>query len=1018
MEVQAPLEPVPPAEAAGPEQQPPPEDPDREELDGIAARRDEKLRRLRQLMDYVCSKRDEALARDREFEEAQIAAYTAKYRETGLPAVRSLMDTDEEFLRGNGLLTAGFAEERRGGPEIAAGAPPEPDALRGVAKRRTDTGLRYRWLPRPRDWRNVQSLLADSLDDSDEAAARVSAAGKVRGRLLEPLRAGARPVSPTIRDAERQALRDMNSRITSLRTPRHPLPAGKLYRLPEAYEPAARPKRGAGVRPASGPPAARRPKSLSRRRPAEERQRPSADAAAPRAAFSERRGDHEEEPSPIIAIPPAIHFRGYRPHRTYTARLELKNASKNSHRLRVTCGDMATASKHFAVEQIHTPQPEFGLVAPGMSCFYRITFTPDTLADYEDAFVVQAEHGKSFVVPAFARRDPPELSLPPALDCGPYQAGCTTESLWDVRNAGGPGRFLVLREDEVGEGGIDHRRIWSNVPDDLKARRVAIGPFEISPGDFSLDRGESLSLSVRYSPSPIAGGSFEREDQATFALACDNCQLLDVPVRGLAQIPRVELTAVAGNRAPEIREDAGEDGGGTRRQVAAVDFGPQNAHGCTVEEVTVRNLTRISLPFKWRTIDNPGDNRPRTARTVKGDPASPVVAEPEKGRTALWIRPNKGYIGPGADQTFTLSFTPKEMKSYDICADLYLLADNAAPRRPRAARKSGPGERDHSESRQASDEVWSLRLECTGFGVPYNIEVHPSFIRVPYGVPMGHTFEVAVRMTNMSISTIHYRTTVEDANPTVAVVSTEPGSGMMETGPCRYITVKFLALFAGKLDSRLLFVMDTGDVLRLPVQVEVIPRIGMVDVDRPVLDFGLFELGEARTLQMALTNKSPSGMKWEIRAFPQWPRRRGEGEVDGPDKELPVFEPCQGFLEGGAQETISAAFSPPRCDRFRSVMEIRVRRRAADDRAAGPGKFTADADSVAVSCVEMRAEVQTPLACLTESFARLPHSYVGIPAGATVTLRNLTLLPTTFRWQSVPTAQNARFDVQFAPAGG
>lgn len=53
---------------------------------------------------------------------------------------------------------------------------------------------------------------------------------------------------------------------------------------------------------------------------------------------------------------------------------------------------------------------EGGIVAPGMSCQYTVRFAPDSLADYEDALVVETQSPYPLIIPVEAHRPPPILS--------------------------------------------------------------------------------------------------------------------------------------------------------------------------------------------------------------------------------------------------------------------------------------------------------------------------------------------------------------------------------------------------------------------------------------------------------------------------------------------------------------------------------------------------------------------------------------------------------------------------------
>lgn len=68
---------------------------------------------------------------------------------------------------------------------------------------------------------------------------------------------------------------------------------------------------------------------------------------------------------------------------------------------------------------------EGGVVAPGMSCKYMLRFAPDSLADYKDFIVVEAQAEDPFVVPVEAWRPPPILTRMFALQSSSLIFSCT-----------------------------------------------------------------------------------------------------------------------------------------------------------------------------------------------------------------------------------------------------------------------------------------------------------------------------------------------------------------------------------------------------------------------------------------------------------------------------------------------------------------------------------------------------------------------------------------------------------------
>ena len=55
------------------------------------------------------------------------------------------------------------------------------------------------------------------------------------------------------------------------------------------------------------------------------------------------------------------------------------------------------------------PKPD-SVIAPGLSAFYNIKFSPDSLCAFEDILSLECSDGITFSVPIIAKRKPPILS--------------------------------------------------------------------------------------------------------------------------------------------------------------------------------------------------------------------------------------------------------------------------------------------------------------------------------------------------------------------------------------------------------------------------------------------------------------------------------------------------------------------------------------------------------------------------------------------------------------------------------
>ena len=87
------------------------------------------------------------------------------------------------------------------------------------------------------------------------------------------------------------------------------------------------------------------------------------------------------------------------------------------------------------------------MLAPGLKCNFTVRFSPDLLADYEDALTVLAESFK-FTVELAARRHPPCLTLDATIDVGHVLVGNDVEVRLPFKNVGGARRFRLVAEED------------------------------------------------------------------------------------------------------------------------------------------------------------------------------------------------------------------------------------------------------------------------------------------------------------------------------------------------------------------------------------------------------------------------------------------------------------------------------------------------------------------------------------------------------------------------------------------
>eukprot|EP00955_Chlamydomonas_euryale_P021016 222594-Chlamydomonas_euryale.AAC.1 len=146
-----------------------------------------------------------------------------------------------------------------------------------------------------------------------------------------------------------------------------------------------------------------------------------------------------------------------------------------------------------------------GIVAPGMAAELTLRFCPDSLADYDDAFVVDTAEAR-FSVQVQARRPPPSLTLPQELRLGDVLVGNRKGAQFSFSNLGGAGRFRVIPE-----------AMWPDACADAPEDMARVGPFEVWPLYLDMRPGDVVDLNVCFEPQRM--GTF----QERFVMVCDNC---------------------------------------------------------------------------------------------------------------------------------------------------------------------------------------------------------------------------------------------------------------------------------------------------------------------------------------------------------------------------------------------------------------------------------------------------------------------------------------------------------------
>ncbi|KAI9206846.1 uncharacterized protein BJ171DRAFT_439742 [Polychytrium aggregatum] len=659
----------------------------------------------------------------------------------------------------------------------------------------------------------------------------------------------------------------------------------------------------------------------------------------------------------IVAIPSSVIFTNYVPFEKYTNILTLKNTTSHSQRLRISTPPPYEYSPYFSIVLIDLPKEYDGLLAPGMCCKYRITFSPDSLANYEQVLMVYTEQGQEFPVHVVAQRDPPVLTIPDILDCGPCRAGYAALKEWHFANIGGAGRFFIMREDEE----LDPYEIFRRKELFKTDQSVSYGSFEIFPSYFATGSGESGKVLVRYLPQEIDDPTaLERLDSVTLKIACDNCQILRLPVTGLAQRPLLEVVSVKTEGGQAVALCEGD---------LVLDFQEQNPHAVTSWKMTVRNKSNLRLPFYWTVFDYP-------SATHKLTPKNCSIND------AFSIHPNTGYILPSTEMQFTINFSPRYTIQYDTIAELILIEEmeRIDPSLPKGARAQTYGDLESA-----------LKINCKGIGIQYQMDVYPPIIEVPALLPTSKTWKAQIYMLNFSVSPLSYSWEVEGINPHILKVEMKSTEGKIPPFSIRVNEIQLTGVFPGMVNGFLVCKSDCPAPTHIPLSAKISLLSDAISFGTDMLDFGLMALGTKKTLQVALNNSTSTALSWSVQVHDRLL-----------EKGRPYFIECSpdcGTLDPFQMVMIEVTFIPLWYQKFCAVLVCLIHDQNLTHSAA---------------VTKVHSIVTTPIVTIPNATNSL-SCFVGIPFTYTISLRNQTLLKTQFKWKSVNCTV---FTAKFTPESG
>ncbi|XP_072582563.1 deleted in lung and esophageal cancer protein 1 isoform X15 [Vulpes vulpes] len=597
-----------------------------------------------------------------------------------------------------------------------------------------------------------------------------------------------------------------------------------------------------------------------------------------------------------------------------------------------------------------------GMVAPGMTCQYTVQFFPDCLGDFDDFILVETQSAHTLLIPLQARRPPPVLTLSPVLDCGYCLIGGIKITRFICKNVGfSVGKFCIMP-----------KKSWP--PPSFRAV-ATIGfveqpPFGILPSVFELAPGQAICMEVLFLPT-----SLEKAEQ-TFIVVCDNCQIKELVTVGIGQLVALDLIYISGE---ESHPEPGELTDLTAQHF--IRFEPENLQSTAGKQLIIRNATHVELAFHWQIM------KPNLQSLMPGETYSldSLKYHPDR-ETAFSILPERGVLGPHTDHEFILTFSPHELR--DFHSVLQMVLEEV----PEPLSLELENLKDSSFS---VDDVIVLEIEVKGSVEPFQLLLEPYALIIPGENYVGINVKKDFKMWNNSKSPIRYLWgKISDCH----IIEVEPCAGTIEPNEVEDFELSFTGGVPGPVSQDLLCEIQNSPS-PVVLHIEAAFKGPALVISVSALQFGLLRLGQKATNSIQIQNISQLPATWCMKESPVYLQERHE-DVSPFD-----IEPSSGQIHPLGECRVNITLEAKQCQRLQTVLELEV--------VNGTWSY-----------LPVYAEVQEPFVYLQNSHVEVRNLYLGVPAKATITLINGTLLPTRFHWSKLLGHQASVCTAKVSPRRG
>jgi hypothetical protein len=669
----------------------------------------------------------------------------------------------------------------------------------------------------------------------------------------------------------------------------------------------------------------------------------------------------------LVVEPLEVHFEKYVPYQVFHKKLVVRNVSTHSHRYRVTFDPPGQYPTFFELSCPTTPVHDYGLIAPGLSAEYTISFRPNSYARTTESLVVQSETGESLKIPILACQEPPVLTLPETINIGNCMDSKVLNFSHTITNCGGDARFIVMTPS-VPLGPFELFEKLGPLEDD-ETRTVHYGPFQIYPSYFRLRKGESVQLKIKYSPALLNTKKAQRKDaQKTdsqfLRIACDNCTVIEVKITAKAMQPCIQfVSAIVPKDGTEYFAKPQTAGGNAQPVPFEIDLGLENFGVPKMGTIRVRNPLDIELPFRWKFLVHSDNEEEKDHYLKKG--------------LDFGISPTLGILHPQSEIEFKVCFMCHEPKRKSIVAEIIATEDaNSKP-----------------ELKDSQKNVSLGIVQLFGEAIPYHAYVNTSCIFIPNGIHAGDTFSQKISFTNASLSELDYRWEFNGLNSDKISGKISHPSGIIGPGTCISLSVSLTGLFPGHVLGQLygFTANGVGPTMVVTIVGTISFKPGDLSVAPELIDMGLIPLGLMKKVKVPIKNSTKVTMTWKASMY-----TRNEDSKDS----LLIVSPPSGMLNPGESQLLTLSYIPLWYQQLRATLLIH--------------SLDPNDEKTLLSATDMVATTLTPRV-VVENPTNSLACFVDVPFTCKVTLRNERALTAYFKWQNIVTNE---YSVEFEELEG